>query len=239
MDAQAVTAPRVPLLPSVALPPGWTNARAGLLFHAAIGVLAAMVLALPAPALGLRVVGIVLAYHIGMLLVGLRPAAAGWTQAWLVLAPLSVLMVLPDWFLSDVLGSLSFASSGAPVIGSVSLFMAGMWVMALFPLVLVAAGIEKAWGARAGVVAAAVAGLALFWAAELLAPVVPLWDPVDVRLVGGVAAYVLPAEIVLSVGTWLVVRGACWRSPLAVGAGVLALPLVYTGALALGYQVLG
>lgn len=239
MDAPAVTVERVPLLPPTQLPLGWTNARLGVLFHAGVAALAFAVLLLPAPEIGMRVFVVVLAYHVGMLLVGRLSAGAGWTQAWFVLAPLSVLMVLPDWFLSDVLGTISFADTGAPAIGSVPVFMAGMWVMALFPLVLVAAGAEKAWGARAALVAVAVGGLLLFWAAELLAPVVPLWDPAGVRLVGGVAAYVLPAEVVLSVGTWLVVRGACWRSPLAVAAGVVALPLVYTGALALGYQALG
>lgn len=58
-------------------------------------------------------------------------------------------------------------------------------------------------------------------------------------MVGGVAAYVLSAEAVLSVGTWLLVRVTAWRTPGAVAVGVLGLPLVHIGALAVGYQVLG
>jgi hypothetical protein len=174
-----------------------------------------------------------------LLLTARRPPAQGWTTAWLVLAPLSVLMVLPDWFLSEVLATLDFADTGAPFVGTVPVFMAGMWVLALFPLVLVAALAEQRLGERAALAVVAAAGLALFWGAELLAPVVPLWQPVGVQTIGGVAAYVLPAEVLLSVGAWLLVRGTRWRRPAVTALGVVVLPLVYLGALAVGYQFIG
>lgn len=229
----------VGLLPRLSLPPGWTNARAALAFHAVVAGVAVGVLALPWPDLGWRVTAIVVGYHVGMLVVGRRSIGSGWTTAWLVLAPLSVLMVLPDWFLSSVLGTLEFADTGAPFVGTVPVFMAGMWVMALFPLVLVAAAVEQRAGPVAGATAVALAGLVLFYGAELIAPIVPLWEPVDVPMVGAVAAYVLPAEVLLSVGAWLVLRGALWRARSVTAVGVMVLPVVYTGALALGYQAFG
>jgi threonine/homoserine/homoserine lactone efflux protein len=52
-----------------------------------------------------------------------------------------------------------------------------------------------------------------------------------------VAVYVLPAEVVLAVAAWLLVRG---RRPAAwTAVGVLALPFLYTGLAATGYQLLG
>lgn len=227
------------LLPPLSLPVGWTNPRVALGFHAAVAAVALGVLALPWPDLGWRVTAIVVAYHAGVLVVGRTSIGTGWTTAWLVLAPVSVLMVLPDWFLSSVLGTLEFADTGAPFIGTVPVFMAGMWVMALFPLVLVAAAVEQRAGPGAGAAAVALAGLLLFYGAELIAPVVPLWEPVDVPMVGAVAVYVLPAEVLLSVGAWLVVRGALWRARSVTALGALALPVLYTGALALGYQAFG
>ncbi len=227
------------LVPPVGLPSGWTNVRLALGFHAVVAVVAVGVLALPWPELGWRVTAVVVGYHLGVLAVGRWSIGVGWTTAWLVLAPLSVLMVLPDSFLASVLGTLEFADTGAPFIGTVPVFMAGMWVMALLPLVLVAAVVEKRAGPGAAVAAVAAAGLVLFYGAELVAPIVPLWEPVDVAMVAGVAGYVLPAEVLLSVGSWLVVRGVMWRTRSATVVGVLALPVVYTGALALGYQVLG
>jgi hypothetical protein len=150
-----------------------------------------------------------------------------------------VLLVLPDWFLSAELGTLVFPDTGAPFVGTVPVFMAGMWTMALFPLVLLGDAVESRGRPRAALVAVAVAGLALFWAAELLAPVIPLWEPVGVRLVGGVAAYVLPAEVVLAVAGWLLVREVDSRPRVRTRAGVVLLPFCYLGLLATGYQVLG
>lgn len=230
---------RTGLVPSVDLPPGWTDARLAVLFHAVFAGVALVVLAVPVGSTGVAVLALVVTYHVALLLTARRPPAQGWTTAWLVLAPLSVLMVLPDWFLSSVLGSLAFADTGAPFVGTVPVFMAGMWVLALFPLVLVAALAEQRLGERAALAVVAAAGLALFWGAEVLAPVVPLWQPVGVPTVGGVAAYVLPAEVLLSVGAWLLVRGTRWRRPGVTAVGVVMLPLVYLGALAVGYQALG
>ena len=227
---------RVGLLPEVDLPSGWTAPVPALGFHAAAAVAAAVMLAMPWPSLGVRVAIIVLTYHVGMLLVGRTAWGRGWGRAWLVLAPLSVLMVAPDWFLSAELGTLVFPDTGAPFIGTVPVFMAGMWVMALFPLVLVAGWVEARFGARAGVAGAALAGAALFWAAESLAPLVPLWEPVAVEKAAGIASYVLPAEVMLSAAAWLLVRGALWRSRTVTAVGVVVLPVAYTGALVLGWQ---
>ena len=211
--------------------------RPTLLILGGTTVLAVGVLALPAPSLGVRVTAIVVAFH-GALL-ALSRWEPGWRSAWAVLAPLSVLMVLPDWFLSAELGTLEFPDTGAAFVGTVPVFMAGMWTMALFPLVLLGDAVESRHGLRAALAAVAVAGLALFWAAELAAPVVPLWEPVGVRLVGGVAAYVLPAEVVLAVAAWLLVRGVDRRPRAQTVAGVVLLPFCYLGLLATGYQVLG
>lgn len=219
--------------------PGLDDARLGLAMHASVAVATVGVLALPWPSLGVRITLVVLGYHLAVVAVGSRTQCRGWLTAWAVLAPLSVLMVAPDWFLSDVLGTLVFPDTGAAFLGSVPVFMAGMWTMALLPLVLIGAASERALGPRLAGAVVAVAGLLLFWAAELLAPVVPLWAPVDVTLVGGVARYVLPAEVVLSVCAWLLVRGARRRPVGQTTAGVAALPFLYLGLLAFGYQVLG
>jgi hypothetical protein len=230
---------RVGLLPETDLPSGWTAPAPALAFHAVVAVVAVAVLALPSPALGVRVTIIVLAYHLGMLLVGRTAWGRGWGRAWLVLAPLSVLMVAPDWFLSAELATLDFPDTGAPFVGTVPVFMAGMWVMALFPLVLLAGWLEGRFGRRAGLTGAAAGGAFLFWAAERLAPLVPLWEPRDVPTVGGVAAYVLPAEVMLSAATWLIVRGSLWRTRTVTVIGVAALPVAYSGALVLGWQLIG
>jgi hypothetical protein len=224
------------------LPPGQPSlarlAPLGVLL-AGTAAVTAVALALPAPALGWRLLAVVVLFHVAMLAMSARWALPGWRLAWCVLAPLSVLMVLPDWFLSAELGTLVFADTGVPVLGTVPVYMAGMWVMALFPLVVLGAWVEQRSDARAALAAVAVGGLTFFFVAEALAPLVPLWEPVGVAMLGPVAAYVLLPEMVLSVAAWLLVRGAD-RRPLAwTAAGVVALPFLYLGMLATSYQVLG
>jgi hypothetical protein len=213
--------------------------RQWLALLAPFAAVSVVVLLLPAPALGLRVLGLVVAFHVALAFVATRPGADPWLRrAWAVLAPLSVLMVLPDWFLSDVLGVLSFPDTGGPFIGTVPLAMAGMWTIALLPIVGIALAVGLRFGGGAGLATAAGAGLALFLAAERLAPALPLWEPVGVREVAGVALYVLPAEVVLCMCAYSIVaaRGMPVRATAALTA---LLPFTYLGLLATGYQFLG
>lgn len=200
-------------------------------------LLAALGLALPLGSLGVRVLVLVVLFHIGVVLVSRATADVLMWRAWVVLAPLSVVMVLPDWFLSAELGTLVFPNTGSPFIGTVPIFMAGMWTIALMPIVWVAATVARKVGIEKASAVAALAGLVLFWAAELAAPLIPLWEPVGVTMFAGVAAYVLLPEMVLSAAAFLLVM---WRMPrwLTVGLVVL-LPFTYTGMLATSYQFLG
>lgn len=238
-DAMATPAPPLAHQTPLDALPGLDDGRLAGAVHGGVAAAVLAVLAAPWPSLGVRVLLIVLAYSVAVLAVGSRPARRGWLTAWAVLAPLSVLMVIPDWFLSDVLGTLAFPVTGGPFVASVPVAMAGMWTMALMPLVLLGAWAERVGGPAAAATAVGSAGLALFWAAERLAPVVPLWEPVDVALLGGAAAYVLPAEVVLAVAAWLLVRGAGVRGAMWTAAGVVSLPFLYLGLVAFGYQVLG
>lgn len=219
-----------------------------LLGLAGFAVAAGVVLALPMGALGWRILLLVLVFHIGLVVLARRTGDEYLWRAWTVLAPLSVVMVLPDWFLSAVLGSLEFPDTGGPFIGTVPLFMAGMWTIALIPIVLVGAlvaqRVESAAGGGTrsfalGAAAAAIAGLVFFWAAELVAPSIPIWQPVDVPMFAGVAAYVLLPEAVLSAAAYVLVATVERIPRAATAALTLLLPFTYTGMLATSYQFLG
>jgi hypothetical protein len=69
--------------------------------------------------------------------------------------------------------------------------------------------------------------------------VIPLWEPVGVAMIGGIAAYVIVPEIVLSLCAYLLVatRGTVPTSVTALG--IVLLPFTYTGMLATSYQFLG
>ena len=208
-------------------------------FHAVFAAVAVAVLLIPVPALGLRVLALVVIYNVALPVFARRTDDDVLWVTWVVLAPMSVLMVLPDWFLSAVLGTLRFPDTGAPYIGTMPLFMAGMWAIALIPVMLLGTWVEQVRGPAAGFSAAAGSGLLLFMAAERLAPLLPLWGPVGVAEVAGVAVYVLLPELALCLASFELVRGARAR-PVALTIGmIIAIPFMYLGMLATGYQFLG
>lgn len=198
-----------------------------------VGLLAggAVALSLDAPAQGWGVFVVVAAYVASLLLVcratGQRDllALAGF------LALVSVFQVLPDWVLADLVGTLRFPDTGGPRVDDViPLAMAGMWVAPLF----VALALSGGRPGRAALLSALV-----FAGAEVLAPVLDLWEPVgDTARVLGVAVYVVPAEAALgwaAMTAFLLVRD---RS-LAVRAGAaLAVSTFYLGALVLAHFVI-
>jgi hypothetical protein len=182
----------------------------------------------------------VIGFHLVLAVVATRAGTDPWLRrAWAVLAPLSVVMVLPDWFLSEVLGVLRFPDTGGPFLGTVPVAMSGMWTIALLPVVGIALAVGLRRGPAAGRWTAAGAGLLLFGAAERLAPALPLWEPVGVREVAGVAVYVLLPEVVLSVCAYALVAARGRLTGGETAALTVLLPFTYLGMLATSYQFLG
>ncbi len=202
-------------------------------------MLVAGVLLIPFADTGLRVLGLVIAYNVVVPVVARRTGDDTLWNAWAVLAPMSVLMVLPDWFLSTVLGTITFPNTGSPFVGTMPVFMAGMWTIALLPLMMIGHRVEASRGTAQAFSAVAASGLLLFTAAEWLAPAIPLWEPLGVAQVGGIALYVLLPELALCVASYALVRGAPRRPVVATIGGITAIPFMYLGMLATSYQFLG
>ena len=213
--------------------------RNWLVFHAVFAVVAAAGLLLPVGALGSRVLILVIAYSVGIAVMAVRTHDRVLWSMWATLAPMSLLMIFPDWFLSAVLDTIEFPDTGSPFIGTMPIFMAFMWTVALLPVMLLGWWVESRHGASAGISVAVVAGLALFTAAEYAAPLIPFWYPENVVTVAGVALYVLLPEAVLTAATYLLVRGALFRPVWATMCGVVGIPFMYLGMLSTGYQFIG
>lgn len=210
-----------------------------LVFHVGFAIVAVAGLVIPVPALGLRVLLLTVGYSIGIVVMAVRTRDQVLTSFWCALAPMSVLMVLPDWFLSAELGTLVFPDTGAPYIGTMPIFMAFMWVIALLPVMLIGWVVEQSRGLVTALVVVVAAGLALFTLAEFFAPVLPLWYPQGVTEVAGVAPYVLLPEAGLTLATYVLVRGARTRSRWATAGGVIAIPFMYLGMLCTSLQFIG
>jgi hypothetical protein len=213
--------------------------RDALAVHALFTVAAVAAVFAPLGALGLRLCAVTALYAALMLGVAFT-RQPGFVSILRLVMPLSVFQVLPDWFLSAQLHVLHFADTGAPRIGTVPVFMAGLWTVPLFLTVLCAqqvAARRPEGDGLAALVGAAVA-TALFVGSEATLWAVPIWEARGVTQVAHVALYVIAPEALLGWATVVAWRETRTRSFVrAVGAAALVSTL-YTGALALAYFLL-
>lgn len=202
--------------------------RGLLLVHAALLVGGGVALSLPVPVQGWGILVVVVAYAVALPLVCRAVGRADWAALAIFLVPVSVFQVLPDWVLADLVGTLAFPDRGGPRVDDViPLAMAAMWIAPLFLAVVLA-------GLRPG--RSALAALAVFAGAELLAPVVGLWEPTGATTrVLGVALYVLPAEAALGWATATAFLLTRRRPVVHRVAGALAVSTFYLGALVLAH----
>lgn len=144
-------------------PPHRRAVAALAVLHAVLLLLGGIALSLPVPAQGWAVLSLVVAYAVALPLLARAVGRHDWAALALFLVPVSLFQVLPDWVLSDLVGTLAFPDRGGPRIDDViPVAMAFMWIPPLFVAIAVA-GLRPARAALTAVV--------LFAGAELCAPV--------------------------------------------------------------------
>ena len=212
-----------------------SEVRDAIAFHVAFALVAGATLALPAPDLGWRLLGLVFLYSVALPTVGRMRGHVEWVPLWGFLALVSVFQVVPDAFLASVLGTLTFPDTGGPRLGATPLAMAGMWTIPLWVSLFTARQLDGGDLRRGLWIAALVCGLVLV-GAEATLWAVPIWEATGgVTMIGRVAVYVIVPEILLGATTYLAymtTREQSWTVKLAV-AGLVS--LVYLGALCASY----
>lgn len=199
-----------------------------VLVHAALLIAGGVAVSLDPPAKGWAVLATAIGYVVVLQVAARRSGRSELQALAAFLVPVSIFQVLPDWVLSDLIGTLHFPDTGGLRVDDViPVAMAGMWVAPLFLAVAFAGGRP----ARAAVLSAAI-----FFGTELAAPGLGLWEPTgDTTRWAGVAIYVIPAEAALG---WAaaVAFAATRRSSVVMRVGAaFAVSTSYLGALVLSH----
>ncbi len=182
-----------------------------LLLHVIFALLCAAVLPVPGVAMGVKLFILVAAYNVAVPLAGALRGHASWRDTWLFALIVSLFQVIPDWFLSDVLGVLVFPEDGFPKIGTVSGYMAGLWAIPVFIIVYAGTRVRERRSPRDGYIAAALLSLAIFGVSEATVWMLPSWYARDVLMAGHVAVYIIIPEIILGIAclyAYVTTRGA-------------------------------
>ncbi|MEQ8350649.1 MAG: hypothetical protein RH862_04150 [Leptospiraceae bacterium] len=166
---------------------------------------------------------------------------------WLFSTIVSIFQVLPDWFLSAVLGVLVFPEDGVLKIGTVSGYMAGLWAIPFFFILLSGrlyqgAFTSEQWLSHGSEFKAALlcgfVGLLIFAASEASLWMLGSWYARNVSMVGHVAVYVLLPEFMLGFFLYQhfhLSQNKPWFYWIFNG---FKISLLYTGALALSYLLM-
>ncbi len=164
-----------------------------LLIHAFFGFFSAFMLAATTLPLGWRILVIVIAYNLLIPFFARRVGYKGWFELWSFSLPLSMLQIFPDWWLSQGLGILVFPNTGVPFIGTVPIFMAGMWVIPFFIIIYLG---RRFQGKFSGLVAALASGV-IFLGSEATLWALPVWYAQNVTQAAHIALYLIIPEILL------------------------------------------
>ncbi len=208
-----------------------------LWLHLAFGAICLLTLLAPVGlSTGTKITLLVLGYNIALPLLARRLGHGLWFSLWRFLLPLSLLQILPDWFLSAQLGILNFPDTGALFIGTVPAFMGGMWVIPLFLIVFIASQVEDvSKNQNSARWAAALVSLAVFVGAEATLWAIPIWHAQNVTQIAGGALYLLIPEALLGLHAFLAYKTfgqAGWGLRLAAAFTVMSL---YFGGITLFY----
>lgn len=209
--------------------------REALWFHLIFFLVAAPVLMFAKDAsLGQGVLLLTLGYNIALPALALVRGHAEWLTLWSFLLPISAAQVLPDLALVKVAGVLLFPDLGQYRIGGeVPIYFMGMWMMLLFPILLLSNG------SRSRYLKATVMALAFFLFWEWAARPLNLWHAENVRMVMGTAIYPIIPEILLTLSALWMYRLTRERSIFSRLFGGLSVPVFYTGALFISLVLTG
>lgn len=153
---------------------------------------------------GWRMLAIVIVYNTLIPFGGYLLGHTEWVKIWMFVMPLSVFQLLPDWFLSAQLGVLSFPNDGSPMIGTVPLYMAGLWSIPLFIIVYVGLRVEEEHSAWETQLAVLITSFVLFVGAEATMWALPSWSAQNVLTISSVAVYIVVPELLLGSSSYII-----------------------------------
>ncbi|MHA2423629.1 MAG: DUF6989 domain-containing protein [Candidatus Thorarchaeota archaeon] len=174
-----------------------------ILLHIVFAIPTALILAIfQDVAIGARLLVVIILYNILIPLWAHFREHKDWLEVWIFVFPISLLMIFPDWFLASQLEVLSFPVDGFPMIGTVPIYMAGLWAIPLF-LIVYSGLLMRDKGVTMTTLTVLIMSLLLFGGSEATLWMLDSWYAHDVFMIGNVAIYIIIPELILGLSAYL------------------------------------
>ncbi|MFX0020826.1 MAG: DUF6989 domain-containing protein [Candidatus Hermodarchaeota archaeon] len=152
--------------------------------------------------MGIKLFILVVIYNIIIPIYGYLRKYSEWLNIWLFALLLSLFQIWPDWFLSAELGILVFPEDGFIKIGTVSLYMAGLWAIPVFLIIYTGSKIKKRYSQLITYLGVGILSLLIFGLAEQTMWMLQSWYAQNVIMIGHLALYIIIPEIILGITTY-------------------------------------
>lgn len=153
--------------------------------------------------MGLKLFLLVIIYNIMIGFVGIWRKYEIWINIWLFVLILSIFQLFPDWFLSAELGILVFPEDGFIKVGTVSLYMMGLWSLPLFLITFIGTSFQERYSKLITYLTVTLMTLIIFGLAEQTMWMLQSWYAQNVVMIGHVALYIIIPEVILGLSTYL------------------------------------
>ncbi|MDH4212613.1 MAG: hypothetical protein OEV85_01730 [Candidatus Thorarchaeota archaeon] len=177
-----------------------------LVIHIIFAVIAAITLIFPFPQalISGKLLVLIIIYNGLIIIEFYSKGYEDWRSIWTFSIVLSLLMVFPDWYLSETLSALQFFDDGFPMIGSaIPIYMAGLWAIPFFIIIFIAKEIQKRKSQKMAYTVVAIASLVIFSLAELTLVYLPSWTATVIGKTGNLAWYIIIPELLLGLSTFI------------------------------------
>ncbi|MBY8992198.1 MAG: hypothetical protein KGD58_15745 [Candidatus Lokiarchaeota archaeon] len=152
--------------------------------------------------IGVKLFILVIIYNLLILIVSIWQDHKSWLNIWLFVFLISIFQIWPDWVLSAEVNVLVFPEDGLFKIGTVSGYMAGLWVIPLFLIVFIGQRLQERYSKRIGYLSVVLMSLLIFGLSEQLMWMLQSWYAQNVVLIGHIALYIIIPEIILGLSSY-------------------------------------
>jgi hypothetical protein len=171
--------------------------------HLAFVIICIIILIIPITGfMGVKLFILVVIYNVIVPVYSYLRKYSEWLNIWLFAFLLSLFQIWPDWFLSAELGVLVFPEDGFIKIGTVSLYMAGLWAIPLFLIIYTGLKINKRYSQPITYLGVGILSLLIFGLAEQTMWMLQSWYAQNVIMLGHLALYIIIPEIILGITTY-------------------------------------
>lgn len=177
--------------------------RDALFVHLAFIISCVLVILIPFDIeIGVKLFILVIIYNLLILTVGIWQKYKNWLSIWLFTFFISLCQIWPDWVLSAELNVLVFPEDGLFKIGTVSGYMAGLWVIPLFIIVFINQQLQERYSKKVCYLSVISMSLLIFGLAEQSMWMLQSWYAQNVVMIGHIALYIIVPEIILGLSTY-------------------------------------